>query len=172
VAKYCHKCMAETERYATGECKPCKRSYTSAYRAANREKERARKAAWCAENTERVKARKAAWHAANREKVKARHAAWYAENTEMVKARMKAWYAENTERGKVSMKAWYAENIEKVKARYAAYRAGIPDKYVENIIRKSNNLIRQIQIPPEMIEAKRAELKLKRLIKELKNENT
>ena len=167
MAKYCPKCMAETDRYANGECKPCVKAYGAAYRAANREKERARKAAWCAANTEKVKARKAAWHAANREKERARHAARYAENTERVKARMKAWYAENTERGKAIMKAWYAENIEKVKARHAAYRAGIPDKYVENIIYKNNKLLKQVQIPPEMIEAKRAEIKLKRLIKEM-----
>ena len=55
-----------------------------------------------------------------------------------------------------------------VKARHAAYRAGIPDKYVENIIYKNNKLLKQVQIPPEMIEAKRVEIKLKRLIKEMK----
>ena len=153
VKKYCPKCSAETERYTGYGCKPCVRARAVAYRKANSEK---------------MKARGAAYYKANSEKEKARKAAYRKENPEKSKASYAKWKKANPEKAKANSSEWRKANPEKAKAIRAAYSAGMPDSYIVRLICRRNEPLKQVQIQPEFIEAKRIEIKLKRLIKELK----
>jgi len=54
--KYCKNCEKETERYAWGKCKPCGNRRANAYRKANPEKIKVRRAAYQKANPEKIKA--------------------------------------------------------------------------------------------------------------------
>lgn len=96
----CIKCGA-TERDKRGKCKACLKVRTTAWRAANPEKERARRAAWRAANPEKAKAATDAWRDANPDKQKASRAAWRESNSEKLKADIAAWRKANSEAGKI-----------------------------------------------------------------------
>lgn len=104
---HCKKCGA-TDRNASGNCKPCARDSTATWRAANLERERARRAAWYAANRSKAKASAAKWRAANpnygaeyraanREKARASAAKWYADNPDKEKSRKEKWRKANPE---------------------------------------------------------------------------
>lgn len=151
--KYCRKCMAETERRANGRCKPCAIAHS---------------AAWQKANTLKVKEMNAAWYAANTEKANARNKAWQKANRERVNAASYAWKKAHPERMKECTAAWYEANRDNQNARQAERRKAMPDWYIKYIVITTSSLPKQANIPAEMIEAKRAELKLTRLIKEMK----
>ena len=153
MTKYCPKCMAETERYPSGGCKPCVTARSESWRAANHEK---------------LKLHRAAYRKANRERENAYTEMYRKANPEREKARRIAWCKANKEKAKVIWASWRKANPEKVNAREVAYRAEMRDPYIKMLIRVAVGLPKQGQIPTEMIEAKRTELKLKRLIKEMK----
>lgn len=76
-SKTCIKCSA----IFTGKgCKPCKARINTAWRAANPEEEKARKAAWRAANRERERIRSATYRAANVEKCRIAAAKYQSEN--------------------------------------------------------------------------------------------
>lgn len=127
--KFCPKCQCETERYKSGDCKPCAKAMVAAYRAANPELAKARYDAWIAANQDRVKATRAAYRAKNKDKLKAAKAAHYAANAERIKAKTAAWQAANREKSRANKAAWKAANPEKVKAGAAAYLAANLDKH-------------------------------------------
>lgn len=85
ISRFCKKCQCETERRASGNCKPCANAASTAWRAANPETARAATNAWRAANPDRNKAEKAAYKAANHEKVKAYAAAWAETNPEAIR---------------------------------------------------------------------------------------
>jgi len=121
--KFCKKCNAETERNASGRCKPCRNASRAAWCAANPDKAKASCAAYYNANLEKIKARHADWIAANREKVKASHAAWCAANLEKGRAYSAAYYAANPEKVKANNAAWNAANPEAARAHRATHRA-------------------------------------------------
>lgn len=125
--KFCKKCQCDTDRYGSGECKPCAKARYAVRYAANPERVKASRAAWRAANPElskkyqdayraahpgRDKAKSAAWLAANPEKARASHAAYRAANPEKIKAQQAAWYAANPERHAETCKAWREANPE------------------------------------------------------------
>lgn len=112
VIKYCKKCQCETERYATGACKPCNKKASNT---------------WKAENRDRVKAINTAYRAANPEKLKAAAATWYASNTEKKHAKNAAWHAANPGRKKEIDAAWRLENIERCRAKSAGWAKANPE---------------------------------------------
>lgn len=130
--KFCPKCQCETERYKSGDCKPCGRARDAARYAANPHLAKARYEAWIAKNADRAKATSAAWRAANRDKIRAKKAADYAANAEKIKARSAAWHAANKEKARANKAAWKAANPEKVKAGNAAYLQSNLDKHRAN----------------------------------------
>jgi hypothetical protein len=65
--RLCPKCQIETERYARGDCKPCKSIRGKKHYAVNLEKERARNAAWSKANPDKRKAKSAEWKKSNPE---------------------------------------------------------------------------------------------------------
>lgn len=124
--KFCSKCQAETERYASGGCKPCGKKYGAAWEAANISKRRVIKATYRAANKEKIRESTAAWKKANPEYTRASVAAWAKANPEKIKIRSAAYYASNTEKRKASFVAWGKANPEKKKAGYAAWSKANP----------------------------------------------
>ena len=168
MTKYCPKCMAETERCKDGSCKPCKKAYQCEYYTTNREHICAKVFAYRKANREKINVKKSAYQKANRDKQNARNKAWRKANPEKSRARNSAYYSTNYEKKREFAAKWYRLNIYKAKQYIRSYVLKMPDAYIAITIRKSNNQLKQAKISSEMIEAKRAELKLKRLIKELK----
>ena len=73
-------------------------------------------------------ARKKAWRAANREKEKARRAELHAANPEKQKAADAAYRAANPEKRKATKDKWRAANPDKVREQNCKWRAANPDK--------------------------------------------
>ncbi len=125
--RFCNKCQADTERNASGKCKPCVKAYNAAWRAANPEKAQAARMAWDATNHERKKASEAAWKAENKERAKATTAAWIAANRERRDAVAASWREANADIAKTATSAWRAANPDKVKADNAAWHKANPE---------------------------------------------
>lgn len=85
-------------------------------------------AAWYVDNIERVHAKESVYRAANRDKARARSVARSVAKKEAIAAQQAAWYAKNKERVSVRGAAYYAANKEKVAARTATWRAANPHK--------------------------------------------
>ena len=130
--KFCPKCKIETERYKSGDCKPCAKTMVAAYRAANPDLTKARHDAWVAANKDRVKAKSAAYREANKENIRAKKAADYAANAELIKARTAAWQAANRKKSNAQKAKWKANNPDKVKSSAAAYLQSNLDKHRAN----------------------------------------
>ena len=119
------------------------------------------------------------WYAENREKISLRRK-WEnltPERLATVKAQSRASYRRNAEKIRAAISKWREKNPEKVKQMRAAYqgtekdlarrrhkRETLADDYVrEQIVKRSS---RKIDIPQELIEAKRLQLLIARKIKE------
>lgn len=135
---YCPKCQAETDRYKSGDCKPCARARSVAYQAANPDKARAIQAKYRAANADSIaayqmanrdkqKARSAKWYAVNREKVIAKSGAWAKANKDVVNARSAARYKAFPEKVKATNAAWLARNAERKNATNAAWKREHPE---------------------------------------------
>ncbi len=83
--RHCPECGRDTERYATGDCKPCAILRSGAYRAANPEATKANRIAWAAANPKKMNGYKAAWRAANPDKARLLIAAWAEKNPEAIR---------------------------------------------------------------------------------------
>ena len=70
-----------------------------------------------------TRAKMAAWRAANKERDRAAKSRWAAENREYNKERSKRYYAENREKHKAACDDWAKRNAPKVAARFAKRRA-------------------------------------------------
>lgn len=105
------------------QCKPCKRIYIAAYRAANPGNRRASDARYRATNRDKVRASAAKWAAANPDKLKSKGVKYRAEYPERVRAARAKWNAANTEKRRADVDKWQAANPEKVKASSAKWAA-------------------------------------------------
>lgn len=126
--KFCNKCNKETDRYACGSCKPCKKAYMTEWNKAHPLKSKEYSATYLAANKEKESARKAAWRIENPEKAKAAIAAWNAAHPERIKATKAAWRLANPDKGRVACAIYYASHREKRKSDSIAYRAANPEK--------------------------------------------
>lgn len=125
--KFCKKCQAETERYADGVCKPCKKVRVKAWRAANPDKVRASKLAWNRVNQQSVRASREKHYTNNKERVLARNAAWKSRNPEKVATAKAAYVAAHINESRVYQSAYSAANSEKKRAASLAWAAANPE---------------------------------------------
>lgn len=95
---------------------------TAAWRAANREKLKARQSAYYAANCEKLKAQRTARYAANREKMKS----WRAANREKLKESGAAWRAAHPDYPKV----WISANCDKVNQKARQRWAQLPGRAI------------------------------------------
>lgn len=125
--KNCKSC-GDSEFYANGQCKPCKKIYYATWIAANRERElalqRERSKAHYIKNQESEKKRRAEWRNANPQY----SATYCAANAEKANARAKKWAADNPEKVMARNITNYANNTEKIKSATASYQKNNPDK--------------------------------------------
>lgn len=117
----------------------------------------------------------------NRERIAAAARAWAAANPDRCKEIGRRYYAENKDKAKATTKKWRDEHPDKVKSTTIKYREAHRENNRDSVKRwiaknpLRNCLMAQLlhlpvhAIPLELIEAKRANLMLKRLIKESKN---
>jgi len=115
-------------------------------------------AAW----REKDSAKKKAYYEANKEKVNAKQKAYYEANKEKVNANNKAWRDSNREKVKAKKKAWRDANREKVNASQRGRRNALHDCYVASFLGMKTH-----EAPPELINLKREQLELKRLVRKL-----
>ncbi len=146
------------------------------------ERKRFSQSAWRAKNLETARAIVRAWQAKNPEKARAASRAWKKQNRKKVQAGQRAWRKKNPEKFRASVKRWCAKNPEKMNAikRRSRARAGptsrrrasenLMDGFVRHSLRNHTHLC-AADIPTELVELKRAHLKLLRLVKSLMQRN-
>tara|TARA_R110000868_G_scaffold111879_1_gene301737 strand:+ start:625 stop:1029 length:405 start_codon:yes stop_codon:yes gene_type:complete len=113
-----------------------------------------------------AKEKKAAYYAAHSEKLKAAAIARRVANPGYYRASSTKWRVAYPERLKAAKDRWYAANPERTKATQLSYRERLSAGYIAELLELPVK-----DVPEELMEAKRVTLKLKRLIKEMKNEN-
>lgn len=95
--------------------------------------------------------------------------AYYEENKEGINKKKKVYYRENKEEIKKKVKAYSDKNKEK-RLDYQRERIlKLPDSYVRQLL--NNQGIDESLITPEIMELKRAVLKVKRIIKQKESKN-
>jgi len=85
MTRYCKNCAIETERYASGRCKPCKAKSAVAWNANNRAANKIRNAQWYAKNRDQARKKNEKWRSENRERARLNTIAWRKANPEKVK---------------------------------------------------------------------------------------
>lgn len=117
---------------------------------------------------EEQKAKKAAyqkaWREVNREKVNARCKAYRETNLEKLRAKNKVYREANAEKVRAKSKLYHEVNREKENARCKAWSDNLKDLYVAKVL-----CLPVTQVPPELLQAKREQLTLRRAIKYLNN---
>ena len=148
--KTCAKCgetkQAGQFRTRRATCKPCQAEYDRQYYAENRDKARE----YRTENRDKIAERQRQYRAENRDKIAERHRQYRAENRDKIAERQHQYRAENRD---------------KIAEYHRQYSAALTDALVASRITDGTNLTRA-DIPPELLEAKRLQLKLKRLARE------
>lgn len=179
-------------------CRVCNAAYLRAYKSSPKVKERIRikehsphrlahkktyQRAYYIENKERIIAVNTAYVKANKEKVSARKSAWAKANAELLKERLRLrhlanresdlersrqHYLNNKERYYAQGREWRTANLYRNRKTQCVnakrYRDELADSYIKRLIN-----IPTSQIQNELIEAKRAHLKIVRIIKETRN---
>ena len=122
--------------------------------------------------TEEQKARRkvacAEWYAANVEKKREGNAKRYAANREKVKEATKKWKEANPEKRREVVRRWQVANPERVREATKKWKGSNPEAILNmpNYIRGLLNLRGVPNIPPELIELKRMQLNLARILKD------
>lgn len=164
LADFCRSCKAEDrKRYALKypeKVKAQKVRHKARHKARHPDKYRARSARYYAENKERLICKSREWKLKNPEKVKAMHSAWRRANPE--KANAQRGTADPL-KAKTRSKRRYIQ----LKESGALPNQILCRKYVSKLLQKSMGIDIQItEIPPELVDVKTQQLKLKRLLKE------
>lgn len=165
------------------ECKACDRERRISYLVANRERILERRAFYRAANAAKLKvqakkhrakagplhaARSAKWRKQNPEKWKACYLASRVRNADAIEAYGLAYRLAHRHEQCVASKAYAKRFPEKVRLRQSAYSRykihALSDTYIKNVLRR--HIPKGIDIPPQLVEAKRLQLKVHRLIKE------
>ncbi len=122
---------------------------------------------WRTENKERILAQEKKYRAENKEKISAQQKKYRAENKEKESSRKKKWQVENKEKVSAIQKKYQVENKERISAQQKKHREGLPDVYIKRLIVKGIPL-KPKDIPQCLVDLKREELKINRLIREMK----
>lgn len=116
-------------------------------------------------NKDKIKAKDKAYYEANKEKINANVKAYKDANKDKIKAYMNVYIKKNKDKTKTKHKKYYKANRDKIKERqkkiYNYNSDNLSDGYISHRL-----AIPISSCPPELIELKRAQLKLIRAIKE------
>lgn len=114
------------------------------------------------------------WYHKNKELAKKRSKEWYRNNEDRAKAVHREWREKNIKRSKMTNKIWRLENKERIykdkKGCLEKERENLTDSYIKSLLRRRNagTPITNSMITPELIELKRKEVLLKRILKSKK----
>ena len=111
---------------------------------------------------ERKAAINKAWREANKERDLARQKAWREANKERESARQKARYEANKERESARQKAWREANRDRLLDKHRNAVESLSTFYVAATMG-----MKTAECPPELIEIKREQLAITRLVKQL-----
>lgn len=139
--------------------------YSRRYRMENLEKIKQRERMRLSEHGPEIRAKKREWHLKNSEKISDRRKKYRETNKEKINDRARKYYAQNRCDINARRRSKYAKNAQKIAEQRKQYRSGLPDAYIARELTKDSPLTRA-DIPPELLEAKRLQLKLKRLARE------
>jgi hypothetical protein len=121
-------------------------------------------------NKDKIKAYQANWAKVNREKIAAQKAKYYAENKEEIAAKGAKYRAENKEKKAATNAKWAKENRATVKASQVKWetedRKKLSDRYIKKLLIRQTAINKEC-IPPELVQLKREQIKLNRLITEV-----
>ena len=163
--KKCNKCGEALPLHMFGKdknakdnlqvwCKTCSKKYSKAYYR---------------ENKEEMKKYKKAYYEENKEEVKKYNKTYYENNQEEINKKSKAYYEENKEEMKKYNKTYY-ENNQEERGEYQRTRVlKLPDSYIRRLLNKQG--IDESLITPEIMELKRAVVKVTRIIKQKESKN-
>ncbi len=158
--KVCSKCGVEKGEEAFSKHSTMKDGLRSACKVCLN----AENAKWRVENIDAVRAKgresNAVWRANNPEVAAARYAAWVANNPGKNASRAAAWRANNPEKYAARAAAYREADREKNRARAARCRDTLTDGFVANRLKIKS-------APPELIELKREQIKIRRITKQL-----
>lgn len=118
----CVKCGA-SDRYKSGDCKPCAQSRDRKRYEANRDKIADYGRKYYDANRDRLLERNRDWRKANPEKALAYWEKWHKVNREKVLEFKRNWGLVNAEKVRQASKKWAEANPEKIKARHQNRRA-------------------------------------------------
>ena len=107
------------------------------------------------------------WRKENPDKQRQSTINWEQKNIEYVQEKRKLYYEENIEYFQNHNKEWYDNNKEKAKEIDKKKCTIASDGYVRRILKQEN--FHESLITPKMIEVKRGIIKVKRIIKQIKN---
>ena len=150
-------------------CKTCSKKYNKAYYEENKEKKKKTHKAYYEENKEEIKKKQKAYYEENKEEKKKRDKAYCEENKEEIRNKKKTYYKENKEEINENAKVYYRENKEE-RGEYQRRRVlKLPDSYIRKLL--NNQGIDESLITPEIMEHKRATIKVTRIIKQKESKN-
>jgi len=110
-----------------------------------------------------------AYYEENKEEKKKRDKAYCEENKEEIRNKKKTYYKENKEEINENAKVYYRENKEE-RGEYQRRRVlKLPDSYIRKLL--NNQGIDESLITPEIMELKRATIKVTRIIKQKESKN-
>ncbi len=150
-------------------CKECARKNNKVYRDKNKEKIRKKNKAYYKENKEEIIENNKAYREENKEEMKKKAKVYYEENKEEKREKAKAYYEENKEEMIEKGRVYYRENKEEMREKGRERVLKLPDYYVRMCL-KSQGIDASL-ITPELIELKRAILKVTRIIKQKESKN-
>lgn len=161
----------------TGKCKSCRSAYTKEYKKINKEKIRVAKRLY--RKTAKYKEKKKQYRIRHKEEIKIRQKNWYENNKEKLlfkhaEYRRKNapfhWSREWYSNYKKISKDQYLKLLNK-KRKYSKVQSEIlSDRYISSLIKDNYKI--KCKIPNELIESYRQQIKVKRLLKKKKDENT
>ncbi len=176
-----HEGTGRSLRYSSNwRCVVCLALSAVKWKKANPEKVKAAFQKWLKANPEKAKATHQKWLKANPEKAKATHQKWLKANPEKAKAAAQKWKKKNPEKAKAAFQKWKKKNPKKAKAAHQKWLKANPEKaravvqewissLSDGYVRSRLGLKKGDNAPPGLIEAKRLQLKISRLIREMKN---
>lgn len=132
--KFCKKCGCDTERYASGDCQPCKinrdrknKEKNSAYEKERRRRDPEATRARDAKYNANARGKEVAWRETHAEEIAAEK-----ETKQALAAEIRRRHREETKelrrvKAAARHKAYYAENKERINARTSAYQKAHPE---------------------------------------------
>jgi hypothetical protein len=155
----CSKCGNEKPRAEFYrnllQCRQCKSSIRAAYRDSRRDE---------------IAAYKLIYRAANKQKISNYQAGYCSANAEEIAKRRAIYAVDNAEKVALRGANYRSNNREKIAKQKAAWSARLPDYLIAYRLSMYSNVLTPADIPQELIDSRRAVIKLKRLIKEMTNE--